>query len=136
MNAYVSLITLGVEDMDRARTFYSDGLGWPVRQDHPTWVAFGTAEGSTAIGLFPRDALATEAGGSADRSGFAGVALSYIVRSEDRVDAVLAEAEDAGARIVRPAGRAEWGGYFGYFADPDGHLWRVAAGAGDQAYAE
>jgi uncharacterized glyoxalase superfamily protein PhnB len=80
--------------------------------------------------------LAGDAGVSPDGGGFRGITFSYIVRSEDRVDAVLAEAERAGGESAEPARRARWGGYLGYFADPDGHLWKVVAGDGDQPFAE
>ncbi|MGH2607169.1 MAG: VOC family protein, partial [Anaerolineales bacterium] len=88
--------------------------------------------GSSALGLLPWDALAGDAGVSVEGSGFRGMTLSYIVRSEGRVDAVLAEAERAGGKIAKPAERAPWGGYFGYFTDPDGYLWKVVGGAGEQ----
>lgn len=80
--------------------------------------------------------LAGDAGVSPEGSGFPGITFSYVVRSEERVDAVLAEAERAGGQIVKPAQQARWGGYFGYFADPDGYLWKVVAGTGEQPFAE
>ena len=79
--------------------------------------------------------LAEDAGVAPDGSGFRGFTLSYIVRSEERVDAVLAEAERAGGKIAKPAQRASWGGYFGYFADPDGYLWKVVLGYEQEPYA-
>ncbi|TMK96535.1 MAG: hypothetical protein E6G40_11325, partial [Actinobacteria bacterium] len=85
--------------------------------------------GSTAFALYPWDLLAEDADVAADGRGFRGVTLAYNVRTEERVDEVLAEAKRAGGSIVKPARRAEWGGYSGYFADPDGHLWEVATGA-------
>lgn len=72
----------------------------------------------------------------AEGNGFRGVTLSYLVRSEDRVAEVLAEAERAGGKIVKPAERAQWGGSSGYFTDPDGYLWKVASGSGQQPFAE
>jgi uncharacterized protein len=72
---------------------------------------------------------------AADGTGFRGFAFNYIVRSEGRVDEVLAEAERAGGTMVKPAQTPQWGGHFGYFADPDGYLWKVAAGAGGEAFA-
>jgi uncharacterized glyoxalase superfamily protein PhnB len=87
------------------------------------------------LGLYPRSALAEDAGVAADGAGFRGLAFSYVVRSEERVAALLAEAERAGGTIVRPAQRAPWGGCFGYFADPDGFLWKVAAGGNDDPLA-
>jgi uncharacterized protein len=136
MNAHVGYITLGVRDLSRSRQFYSEGLGWPIQVAQGQFVSFRPANGSSAVTLYPWKALADDAGVPPDGSGFRGVALSYIVRSEARVDAVLAEAERAGAEIARPAQRARWGGYFGYFADPDGFLWKVVAGEGDEPFAE
>jgi uncharacterized protein len=136
MKPYVSVITLGVRDLGRAKQFYSEGLGWSIDQDYPQWVSFRLGDGSSVLGLYPWDALAADAGVAADGSGFRGITLSYIVRSEDRVEAVLAEAERAGGTIARPAERAQWGGSSGYFADPDGYLWKVASGAGEQPFAE
>ena len=126
MKAHVSVITLGVKDMDRAKTFYKDGLGWSTFQDYGEWVSFNLGDGSSVLGLYAWDALAGDAGVAPDGSGFRGVTLSYVVSSQERVDAVMAEAADAGGEIVKPARGGSWGGYFGYFADPDGYLWKVA----------
>jgi len=134
MKPHVSVITLGVRDLDQAKRFYSEGLGWPIQQEAGPWVSFSLGDGSSSLGLYPWDALADDAGVPADGSGFRGMTLSYVVRSEERVDAVLAEAERAGGTIARPAEKAPWGGYFGYFADPDGYLWKVASGGGDQPF--
>jgi uncharacterized protein len=134
MKPHVSVITLGVEDITRAKKFYGDGLGWPIQQDYDQWVSFSLDGGSTALGLYRWDALADDAGVPADGSGFRGVTFSYIVRAEGRVDEVLAEAERAGGTIVKPK-TSQWGGYFGYFSDPDGYLWKVAAGAGGEPFA-
>lgn len=128
MNSHVSVITLGVNDVTRAKQFYSDGLGWPIQQDHGQFVSFTPADGSSAIALYPKDVLAADAGLLPDGSGYPGFMLSYIVPSNERVDAVLGEAERAGATIVKPGQQAQWGGYFGYFADPDGFLWKVVSG--------
>ena len=135
MNPHVSGITLGVRDLNRAKQFCSEGLGWPIQQEQGEWVSFSLNNGSSVLGLLPWDALADDAGVAADGSGFRGFTLSYIVRSEERVDAVLAEAERAGGEIAKPAQRSPWGGYSGYFTDPDGYLWKVAAGAGEQPFA-
>jgi catechol 2,3-dioxygenase-like lactoylglutathione lyase family enzyme len=135
MNPHVSVITLGVRDLNRAKQFYSEGLGWPIQQDYAEWVSFSLGNGSSLLGLYPWDALAADAGVASDGSGFRGFTLSYIVRSEERVDAVLAEAERAGGTIARPAQHSPWGGRFGYFTDPDGYLWKVAAGAGHPPFA-
>ena len=136
MNPHVSAITLGVRDVARAKQFYGEGLGWPIEQDYPQWVSFKMGEGSSVVNLYPREALAGDAGLPADGTGFCGVTLSYIVRSEDRVAEVLAEAERAGATIVKPAERSQWGGASGFFADPDGFLWKVASGGGGAPFSE
>lgn len=128
MKAHLSGIQLGVADLDRAKRFYGEKLGWRIEIDQPFFVSFAPEDGSSAVGLYPRAFLAADAGVAPEGSGFRGFTLSYIVRSDDRVDAVLAEAEGAGATIVKPAQRAPWGGYFGYFADPDGYLWKVVTG--------
>jgi predicted enzyme related to lactoylglutathione lyase len=129
MKPHVSVITLGVRDLNRAKQFYSEGLGWPIQQEQGPWVCFSLGNGSSALGLYPWDALADDAGVPAIGSGFRGVTLSLVVRPEERVEAVLAEAERAGGKIAKAAQRVPWGGYFGYFADPDGYLWKVVAGA-------
>lgn len=129
MNPHLSSITLGVKDVNRAKQFYGKGLGWPILQEQGEWVSFSLNNGSVALGLFRRDLLADDAGVAPDGSGFRGVTLSYVVRSEQRVDAVLAEAQRAGGNIAKPGQRAAWGGYFGYFTDPDGYLWKVGVGA-------
>jgi uncharacterized protein len=135
LKPHVSIITLGVSDVSRAKQFYSEGLGWPIQQDYGEWVCFSLGDGSSALGLFPWDKLADDAGVAAAGSGFRGMALSYLVGSEERVDAVLAEAERAGGQIAKPAEPAPWGGRFGYFADRDGYLWKVAAGAQPSPFA-
>jgi uncharacterized protein len=136
MKPHISGVTLGVKDLNRAKKFYGEGLGWPVHQDYPQWVAFNVNGGAAMLGLYARESLAGDAGVSATGTGFQGFTLSYLVRSEDRVAAVLAEAEKAGGTIVKPAERAQWGGATGYFADPDGFLWKVASGTGEQPFAE
>jgi hypothetical protein len=130
MKPYVSIITLGVNDLGRAKQFYSEGLGWPILQEQGPWICFGLGDGSSALGLYPWDALAADAGVAAEGNGFRGITLSHVVRTEARVDALLAEAERAGGTIAKAAQRAPWGGYFGYFADPDGYLWKVVVGNG------
>jgi predicted enzyme related to lactoylglutathione lyase len=134
MKPHISVITLGVRDLNRAKQFYSEGLGWPVLQAQGEWVSFSLG-GTSALGLFPWEALAADAGVPAEASGFRGVTFSYIVRSNERVDALLAQAQKAGAKITKPAQRGAWGGYFGCFADPEGNLWKIAVGAGEQSFA-
>lgn len=124
MDPRISIVTLGVDDLDRARTFYRDGLGLPER-DQEGDISFFELTG-TWLALYPWDALAEDATVDPDGSGFRGVTIAHNVESTERVDAVMAEAEDAGAEIVKPAQDVFWGGYSGYFADLDGHLWEVA----------
>ena len=100
------------------------------------WVCFRLADGTSALALYPWDSLAEDAAIPPHGRGFRGVTLSYVVRSADRVDDVLAEAESAGAAIIKPAQRSDWGGYSGYFADPEGHLWEVASGATQLPFSE
>jgi catechol 2,3-dioxygenase-like lactoylglutathione lyase family enzyme len=136
MNPHVSVITLGVRDLKRAREFYSEGLGWPIQQEDDNWVCFTLGNGSSALALYPWDELADDAGVPADGRGFRGVTLAYNVRSKGRVDAVLAEAERAGGTTVQPARDTTWGGYGGYFADPEGYLWEIATGATQLPFSE
>ena len=126
MSLQITAILIGVTDLKRAKQFYSEGLGCPIDKDYPGFVSFDLGEGSSQLGLYPRDALAGDAGVPADGSGFRGVSLHYILPSTKRVDEVLDQATRAGAKLVKPAQNAQWGGYFGYFSDPDGHLWKVA----------
>jgi len=123
MDPRISMITLGVRDLQKSISFY-EKLGFP-RMDSPPSVAFFTLN-STWLGLYGRDALAEDAGVPAEGSGFAGVALAHNVHSDVEVDRVLATAVAAGAKLIKPGQKVFWGGYSGYFADPDGHLWEVA----------
>ncbi|HEY5081022.1 MAG TPA: VOC family protein [Bauldia sp.] len=122
MEQRVSLITLGVADLDRSRRFY-ERLGWK-RGNKDEGVVFFQVPGGV-FALWSRSDLAADAR-LPDAGGFGGVALAYNTRSHEEVDAVLAEAAGAGARILKPAEETFWGGYSGYFADPDGHPWEVA----------
>ena len=136
MKPHVAVITLGVRDLKRARKFYSEGLGWPIQQEDYNWVCFLLGDGSSALALYPWDELAEDAKVAADGSGFRGVTLAHNVRSKERVEEVLAEAERAGAEIVKAAQPTSWGGYGGYFADPEGYLWEVATGATKLPFSE
>ncbi len=137
MNAHVSSILLGVRDMEASKRFYTEGLGWKVQNDWGISVFF-VPHGGSLVGFYGRDGLAATVGVSPEGTGFSGVVLSYVVRSEARVDAIMAEAQAAGAMILKPAEKLQWGGYGGTFADPDGYIWQVgySAQGTDQPYAE
>lgn len=125
MDARISLVTLGVADLARALRFYRDGLGWPLSSASGGDVAFFRT-GGVALALYPRVALAADAHLAPEGSGFGGITLAHNVATREQVDVILAEAVAAGARLLKPAHEAEWGGYSGYFADPDGYPWEVA----------
>jgi uncharacterized protein len=128
MPVQVTAIMLGVEDLARSKRFYGEGLGCAIDQDHRTFVSFNLVEGSSSLALYQREAAAKDAGVSSEGSGFRGVSFHYIVPSSDAVDEVMGRAVAAGGAVVRQAAASPWG-YFGYFSDPDGHLWKVAAGS-------
>jgi catechol 2,3-dioxygenase-like lactoylglutathione lyase family enzyme len=121
MNAHVSSILLGVRDMNRSKRFYTDGLGWKVQRDYGISVFF-VPHGGSLVGFYGLDGLAASVGASPEGSGFSGLAFNYVVRSEARVDEIMAEAEKAGAAILKPAATQRWGGYGGSFADPNGYI--------------
>ena len=123
MEQRLSLVTLGVSDLDRARRFY-EALGWTTRAAADDDVVFFQA-GSTIVALWGRDQLAEDSG-VADGGGWGGITLAYNTRSPEEVDAVVEEARAAGARIAREPAATFWGGYSGVFVDPDGHPWEVA----------
>lgn len=127
MDQRVSLITLGVADLDRSRLFYEDGLGWKVSEMVEGQVVFYQLSNGLALGLFGREDLIKD-GQFEDDTGarFAGLTIAYNARDEAEVDAVMAEAKKAGGVIQKPAEKVFWGGYSGYFRDPGGHAWEVA----------
>ena len=124
MEPRISIITLGVKDVARSRTFY-EALGFKASTASQESVTFLDG-GGVVLGLYGRGPLAEDATVEDSAPGFSGVALAHNARSEADVDTVLAEAVAAGAKLVKPAGKVFWGGYSGYFADPDCHLWEVA----------
>ncbi len=129
MEPQISLITLGVADLERSWRFYHEGLGLPTTWGPGHGVIFFKTTG-TVLALYPHDKLAedaTLAPGSFPRP-FTGIALAHNVRDQAEVDQLLARAAAAGGQIVKPGQATFWGGYAGYFADPDGYLWEVAHG--------
>lgn len=125
MEQRISLISLGVADLATSRTFY-ETMGWKIatEKDADKIVAFNVQ--AMSLALYPRPLLAEDACVPMPEKGHPPFTLAYNVRSEAEADAVMAEAEKAGASIVKPAEKTFWGGYSGYFADPDGFLWEVA----------
>lgn len=125
MQQRLSLVTLGVQDLPRSLQFYRDGLGWKPSSNSNDEVAFFQL-GGMVLSLYSRLSLAEDATVAPEGTGFSGMTLAYNTRSKEEVDAVLQLVERLGERIVKPAQDVFWGGYSGYFADPDGHLWEVA----------
>ncbi|MDZ4816801.1 MAG: VOC family protein [Verrucomicrobiota bacterium] len=124
MEPRISFITLGVRDFSRAVTFYRDTLKLPIKSQHEEVIFFEM--GKTWLALYPRDLLAKDAGVPDEGSGFAGFTLAHNVSTIEQVDALLKEVSEAGGKIVKQGQKAFWGGYTGYFSDPDGFLWEVA----------
>ncbi len=124
MEPRITLVTLGVADVARSRAFY-ERLGWKASNASQPEVTFFQGNG-LALALFGREALAEDAGVENTPPAFAGVSLAYNARSKEDVDRVYAHALESGATAVKPPHDVFWGGYSGYFADPDGHLWEVA----------
>ncbi|KJH68763.1 VOC family protein [Chromobacterium violaceum] len=131
MKPRITLLTLGVDDLERALAFYRDGLGLPsegivgAEFEHGA-VAFFELEGGLRLALFPRASLARDAGLPQQPASATELTIGHNVASRAEVDAAMRQAEQAGAAIVKPAQDTFWGGYAGYFQDPDGHLWEVA----------
>jgi catechol 2,3-dioxygenase-like lactoylglutathione lyase family enzyme len=131
MKSRVSYITLGVDDLERALRFYRDGLGLPTEgilgaNDEEGGVVFFKLAGGAVLALWPRASIARDTGLEAGPASVTEFTLAHNVASMDEVDAVMAQAGQAGARILKPAQKTFWGGYSGYFQDPDGHVWEVA----------
>ncbi len=124
MKPHITIVTLGVEDLQRAIDFYQNGLGFP-RMDDSDSIAFFKMEG-IILGLYPRDKLAEDITTSPEGTGFQRFTLAHNVDSPEEVDRTLEEAVEAGAELVKPGQKVFWGGYSGYFKDPDGFYWEVA----------
>jgi catechol 2,3-dioxygenase-like lactoylglutathione lyase family enzyme len=131
MTPRITLITLGVDDLERSLVFYRDGLGLAMPGivgetfEHGA-VVFIDLQPGLKLALWPRGSLAHDAGLPRSQRGAPAFSLAHNVASQQEVDAVMAEAAKAGAVITKPADATFWGGYAGYFQDPDGHLWEVA----------
>ena len=125
MPVQVTAIMIGVEDVGRSKKFYGEGLGCAIDQDYPHFVSFNLGNGSSQLALYQREAAAQDAGVSSEGSGYRGVSFHFIVASSEAVDEVMAQAMAAGGDVVKEAAASSWG-YFGYFSDPDGYLWKVA----------
>jgi hypothetical protein len=125
MEPRLNIITLGVRDLNKAVSFYRDGLGWPQSSSSAGDFAIFKLSTGSALALYPRHLLAADANVK-DDGGFGGVTLAQNVTDKATVDLVLSQAVKAGGVLLKSACEAEWGGYSGYFADPDGHPWEVA----------
>ena len=125
MDQYLHIVTLGVKDLNRARTFYNEVLGWRLSSASNDGIAFFQA-GGVVLALYPREALAEDACVSSEGSGFGGVTLAFNTRTESEVDRIIAGLESKGVTILKPPQKMFWGGYSAYFADPDGNPWEVA----------
>jgi uncharacterized protein len=127
MQPCISLITLGTRDLERSVRFYKDGLGWQRSSvgEETNEVAFFRTNGCI-LAVWLREELAKDVGVPVEGSGFSGFSLAHNVRTHNEVDQVLTAAARSGGTLVKPAVEKDWGGYAGYFADPDGHLWEVA----------
>jgi catechol 2,3-dioxygenase-like lactoylglutathione lyase family enzyme len=131
MKPRISLITLTVDDLARSLAFYRDGLGFATKGivgtefEHGA-VVFFDLEGGFKMALWPRASLVHDTGLPNSEGSATELSLGHNVRSREEVDAVMEQAQKAGAVIVKPARDTFWGGYAGYFQDPDGHLWEIA----------
>jgi catechol 2,3-dioxygenase-like lactoylglutathione lyase family enzyme len=125
MEPRISILTLGVSDLTRSVKFYRNGLGLPTNYKEGGGIAFFQLAG-TWLALYPSEALAEDACLPPDRARFGGITLAHNVPSKAEADAVIAEALATGATLLKSAADTFWGGYSGYFADPDGHPWEVA----------
>ena len=130
MQPRISVLTLGVDDLERALAFYRDGLGLATqgivgREFEHGAVAFFDLQSGLKLALWPRGDLAHDTGLGQAQPSATEVSIGHNVRDKSEVDAVMAQAAAAGATIVKPAQETFWGGYSGYFQDPDGHLWEV-----------
>ena len=131
MKPRITLLTLGVDDLEKSLAFYRDGLGLPTRGivgrefEHGA-VAFFELQSGLKLAVWPRDSIAHDTGIAKSGHGPTEITIGHNVGSKEEVDAVMAQAGKAGAKIVKPAHETFWGGYAGYFQDPDDHVWEIA----------
>ena len=125
MKPSISVVTLGVDDLGRSLEFYKNGLGWPTTAAKDDPIAFFQLNGAI-LALYDRSSLAEDANVGPRGSGFSGMTLAQNVGSEEEVDEIFSHVAKLGAKIPKKPQKASWGGYSGYFEDPDGHLWEVA----------
>jgi uncharacterized glyoxalase superfamily protein PhnB len=138
MNPHITVLTLAVDDLQRAVAFYRDGLGWPTQgivgaEFENGAVAFFKLTDGLRLALWPQASLAADSGLPAQPRSATALSLGHNVGSRAEVDAVMAQAAGAGATVVKPAQATFYGGYAGYFRDPEGHLWEVAFNPGFEA---
>lgn len=131
MKPRISLITLAVDDLERSLSFYRDGLGLKTKgivgtQFEYGAVAFFDLENGIRLALWPRESLSHDTGIPLKEKSVTEFTIGHLVPSEREVDEIMERAKQAGAHIVKTAQRTFWGGYAGYFQDPDGHLWEIA----------
>lgn len=125
MQPRINVVTLGVKDLEKSRHFYEKGLKWKTSSaSNEHFVAFHMH--GAILCLYPDSALAEDAMTKSERQGFRGITLAHNVSSKNEVDIILQQAMDAGAKLIKPAQDVFWGGYSGYFADPDDHFWEIA----------
>ena len=127
MEPRISIITLGVSDLEKSYNFYHKGLGLPTSRNPESGIIFFQTNG-VCLALYPLDKLAEDVSPnqSSERGSFPGITLAHNTKSKEEVDALLSIAEKFGGKIEKPAQETFWGGYSGYFSDPDGYLWEVA----------
>ena len=130
MNPRISIVTLGVKDLEISLRFYRDGLQFPTTKRAEDGIIFFQMQGA-CLALYPYDKLGEDVSGkfAGPRSRFTGITLAHNVRTKAEVDQILEQARRAGATVEKPPADTSWGGYSGYFSDPDGYLWEVAWGA-------
>lgn len=131
MKPRITILTLGVDDLERSLKFYRDGLGLPTKGivgqefEHGA-VAFFDLQAGLKLAVWPRQSIAHDTKIPRSAPSPTELTIGHNVNSKAEVDAVMAQAKEAGAKIIKPAGDTFWGGYSGYFQDPDGHLWEIA----------